>query len=144
MKIAIKNPKAGFTLIEMMVVVAMIAILATIAMPKLAYAFQKAREGSVKGNLGSIRTAISVYHADTEGRFPADLAELTVNGRYLSAVPVARGLIYHQDSAATAIGTAPTDTGGWTYNATSTDAGYGTVHINCTHPDTAGHVWSNE
>ncbi len=145
MKIAMKNPKtAGFTLVEMMMVMTMIAILATIALPKLAYALQKAKEGSAKGNLGSLRTALSVYYADTEGRFPSDLSELTVGGKYLSAIPAAKGLSQHPDSAAVALGTFPTDAGGWSYNNVASDAKHGTVVINCAHPDLLGRLWSDQ
>ncbi len=135
---------AGFTLIEMMMVIAMIGILATIAMPKLAYAFQRAKEGSAKGNLGALRGALSVYHADTDGQWPADLATLAVNAKYITAIPTVKGVSSHTDSGATLLATAPDDAGGWTYNGVPGDAGQGQVHINCTHPDAAGRIWSDQ
>jgi general secretion pathway protein G len=139
-----RHARSGFTLVEMMVVVAMIGILATIAMPKLAYAYQKAREGSAKGNLGALRGALSVYHADTEGQWPADLATLALNAKYITAVPAARGVSPHPDSSAALLAAAPDDAGGWVYNGIPGDAGQGQVRINCTHADTAGRVWSDQ
>lgn len=125
-------------------VVAMIGILATIAMPKLAYAFQKAQEGSAKGNLGALRGALSVYHADTDGQWPADLASLAVGARYITAVPAVKGVAHHTDTAATALSVSPTDAGGWVYNGVPGDAGQGQVRVNCTHADSAGRVWSDQ
>ncbi|MFH1380359.1 MAG: type II secretion system protein [bacterium] len=66
----IKKAK-GFTLIELMIVVAIIGILAAIAIPKFADLITKANEGATKGNLGAIRSALSIYFADME-IYPVD------------------------------------------------------------------------
>ena len=68
----------GFTLIELMIVVAIIGILAAIAIPKFADLVTKSKEAAVKGSLGSIRSALSIYYSDTEGIFPAT-ASLTAS-----------------------------------------------------------------
>src|SRR5580704_14267389 len=85
----------GFTLIELMIVVAIIGILAAIAIPKFADLIRKSQEGSTKGNLGSIRSAMSIYYGDMEGQYPADMASLTVAGKYLAAIPNAAAPNYH-------------------------------------------------
>ena len=59
--------KKGFTLIELMIVVAIIGILAAIAIPKFADLIRKSNEGATKGNLGSVRSALSIYFADNDG-----------------------------------------------------------------------------
>ena len=73
----------GFTLIELMIVVAIIGILSAIAVPKFGNLVRKAKEAAVKGGLGALRSAISIYYADTEGTFPQDttaqnLSSLTI------------------------------------------------------------------
>ena len=90
-----RSASAGFTLLELMMVVTIIGILAAVVLPKLAGAMQRAKEGSAKGNLGSMRSAVSIYYADTEGSYPADLSVLLNNAKYLAAIPTLKGLEDH-------------------------------------------------
>lgn len=76
----------GFTLIELMVVMAIIAVLLTIALPRYLGSVERAREATLKQTLAVVRDAIDKFHAD-RGRYPNDLAELQ-QLRYLRAVPV--------------------------------------------------------
>ncbi|MBI3564199.1 MAG: type II secretion system protein [Elusimicrobia bacterium] len=138
------NKRKGFTLIELMIVVAIIGILAAIAIPKFAELIRKSGEGASKGNLGSIRSALSIYYGDMEGTYPAQIAALTTAGKYLSTVPSAKTPNYHTDSSAEVDGalTAITGAGGWYYDNVAGDSNLGQTIVNCTHTDSKGSVWS--
>ena len=77
---------AGFTLIELIVVVAIIGILATIAVPAMKTAPQRAREAALKEDLFTLRSCLDQFHAD-RGRYPASLDEIVSMG-YLRGAPV--------------------------------------------------------
>ncbi|MDD5688057.1 MAG: prepilin-type N-terminal cleavage/methylation domain-containing protein [Elusimicrobia bacterium] len=62
--------KKGFTLIELMIVVAIIGILAAIAIPKFADLIRKSKEGATKGSLGALRSALTIYYGEMEGTYP--------------------------------------------------------------------------
>jgi len=58
------SSEKGFTLIELMIVVAIIGILAAIAIPNFMNYQCKAKQSEVKSNLGNIRTAQEAYFAE--------------------------------------------------------------------------------
>ena len=106
-----------------MIVVAIIGILAAIAIPKFAALIRKSSEGASKGNLGALRSAMSIYYGDMEGQYPSVLDSLTIAGKYMSAVPNAKEPNYHADASFVYYGAfhTATDAGG------STDAMTGSV-----------------
>lgn len=79
-----RRSQAGFSLIELIVVVTIIGMLAGIAVVQVRYAKRKAQEAALKHNLHSIRTAIDNFYADKQ-RYPNDLNELVPN--YIRKVP---------------------------------------------------------
>jgi hypothetical protein len=97
---------------------------------------------SPKGNLGALRSALSIYYGDLEGQYPEDLSALTVGGKYLTSIPAVGPLGIHPASSKSRSGTRLTDEGGWLYNNIPKDANVGNVMINCTHTDVKGSVWA--
>ena len=136
--------KRGFTLIELMIVVAIIGILAAIAIPKFAELIRKSNEGATKGNLGAIRSALSIYYGDMEGYYPLNMASITTGGKYMSSIPKSKTPNYHPDTSATTNASLVGDdaAGGWRYNNVTGDANYGTLWVNCTHTDTKNSAWT--
>lgn len=77
--------EAGFTLLELIVVVAIIGILATIAMPALKNVPLRTRESVLKTNLRTLRDVIDQHYGD-KGKYPTSLESLVEEG-YLRRVP---------------------------------------------------------
>lgn len=77
---------SGFTLIELMVVIALIGLLVGVAMPTYRRAQDNAREAVLKENLYILRQVIDQYFAD-KGYYPASLQALVDEG-YLRRMPV--------------------------------------------------------
>ena len=76
----------GFTLIELIVVLAVIGILATLAMPNLRDGPRRANEAVLKTNLHTLRQVIDMHHGD-KGFYPPSL-DLLVEDGYLREVPL--------------------------------------------------------
>lgn len=101
-------------------------------------------EGAAKGNLGAIRSALSIYYGDMEGYYPLTLDALTVSRKYMSAIPKTKKVNPHPDSAQVAYGFVSNDAGGWLYaNDPADKAHYGTLWVNCTHTDPKGSAWTS-
>jgi general secretion pathway protein G len=76
----------GFTLLELMIVVAIIGILATLAQPMFKTAVLKSREAALKEDLFNIRNVLDQYYADN-GKYPDSLSDLVAKG-YMRGIPV--------------------------------------------------------
>src|SRR5687768_10612051 len=83
-----KHPRNtyGFTLIELMVVMTVIVVLATMGMVGYKNSVTRAQEAVLKENLFRMRDAMDQFYAD-KNKWPADLAELVSEG-YIREVPV--------------------------------------------------------
>ncbi len=76
----------GFTLIELIVVITIIGILSTIALPALKEVPRRAAEAVLKNDLRALRDVIDQYYAD-HGNYPPALESLVEKG-YLRRIPV--------------------------------------------------------
>jgi general secretion pathway protein G len=76
----------GFTLIELMVVLAVLAILASIVVPRYLDRVEDARETVLRQNLSGLRNTIDQFYRD-KARYPNSLNELAQE-RYVREVPV--------------------------------------------------------
>jgi general secretion pathway protein G len=78
--------QAGYTLIEIMIVMAIIGILVGIAVPVYQKSLIRAKESVLKNNLFTLRTVIDEYTYDKQ-KAPQSLSDL-VNEGYLRTVPM--------------------------------------------------------
>lgn len=77
--------KKGYTLLELMIVVAIVGILVSLAIPSFQQSAMKAKEAALKQNLFTMRSILDQHFAD-RGDYPESL-EALVEAKYLRAIP---------------------------------------------------------
>lgn len=82
----LKQSVIGFTLIELMVVMTVIALLISIAVPRYFHSIDNAKEATLKQSLSVMREAVDKFYGDYE-RYPNSIQEL-VTKKYIRAMPV--------------------------------------------------------
>lgn len=81
-----RSPRLGFTLVEILVVLSVIALLLSLVAPAYTTHVDRARELTLRQNLKTVRDSIDKFNADKD-RDPADIAEL-VSANYLREPPL--------------------------------------------------------
>jgi len=77
--------KKGFTLVEILIVMALVGILVAILIPNYSGSVKRAKESVLKENLFQIRDAIEKFHYDKH-KYPTSLEDLVLH-RYLKRIP---------------------------------------------------------
>ncbi len=109
---------AGFTLVELMIVMAIIGVLAVIAVPSFVTAIRHAREAVLKEDLHILRSAIDTYTMDKQ-KAPQSLDDLVQEG-YLKSIP--------EDPMTHSTSTWVTDTSDSMHSLDETEPGVDDVH----------------
>ncbi|PKN01511.1 MAG: hypothetical protein CVU77_04275 [Elusimicrobia bacterium HGW-Elusimicrobia-1] len=99
---------------------------------------RKNKEESIKGNLGALRTALTIYYSDNDGVYPETLDALVP--RYIEAIPDAdTGIEGFPVTNKVRYGKEPDSRGGWLYNNDKKDTDWiNLIYINCNEKDTKG------
>ena len=77
--------RSGFTIIELLIVMTLVIILASVGMTQYKNSITRAQEAVLKENLFRMRDAMDQFYAD-KNKWPTDLAELVSEG-YIREVP---------------------------------------------------------
>lgn len=81
-----RKRQCAFTLIELIVVLAVIATLLTLALPRYFSSIDRSKEAVLKENLYQVRDALGKYYAD-KGKYPESIEALTTD-KYLRKLPI--------------------------------------------------------
>jgi general secretion pathway protein G len=132
-----KGNRQGFTLVEVLIVVVIMAVLAAAIIPQFTDSTKDAKQSTGKFNLHTLRGQLEVYRAQHNGEYPSALSKLTVGtnadhslggtlGPYVREIP--DDSVTGSNAIATSTAypiTVTGTTGGWIYNATT-----GEIRIN--------------
>jgi general secretion pathway protein G len=124
--------EAGFTLLEMMIVMTIMLVLVAVAIPAYKATVRNAREAVLKEDLLTMRSAIDSYTADKQ-KAPQSLDDLVQDG-YLREVP--------KDPMTQSKDTWTTDTGDTLHSLDQTDPGIDDVHSGSQDTGTDGQTYS--
>ena len=127
-----RQQNAGFTLIELVIVMAVIGVLAAVAVPSFIGAIKHAREAVLKEDLHVMRSAIDSYTMDKQ-KAPQSLDDLVTDG-YLKVVP--------DDPMTHSKDTWVTSTSDTLYSIDQTDPGIDDVHSGSEETGSDGQAYS--
>jgi general secretion pathway protein G len=127
-----RKQDAGFTLVELMIVMAIIGVLAMVAVPLYITAIKHAREAVLKEDLHTLRAAIDSYTMDKQ-KAPQSLDDLLQDG-YLKSIP--------KDPMTDSATTWVTDTSDSMHSLDQTDPGIDDIHSGSDEPGSDGQPYN--
>ncbi len=128
--------QAGFTIIEIVVMVVVLGAIAAITVPKFKTMLYQSREGRTKSGLGDIRGALAIYYADNFSIYPSDEGtpetrlSVCLVPKYFKKMPVV-DLPHLHPGKKSSVQNQIDDQGDWSYVTLD-----GLANVNCTHNDT--------
>ena len=128
-----RHKQSGFTLVELLIVMAIVGILFTMAIPSFTAAVQHAREAVLREDLQTMRMAIDSYTMDKQ-KAPQSLDDLVQEG-YLKAIP--------EDPMTHAKDTWVTETSDAMFSIDETDPGISDVHSGSEEQGSDGQPYSS-
>ncbi len=128
----IRKQDAGFTMVELLIVISIMLILMLIAVPKYTTAIKNAREAVLREDLHIMRAAIDSYTMDKQ-KAPQSLDDLVQEG-YLKTIP--------EDPITRSKETWQTDTSETFDSVDQTDPGIVDVHSGAEEPSTNGEPYN--
>ncbi|HYQ95905.1 MAG TPA: prepilin-type N-terminal cleavage/methylation domain-containing protein [Candidatus Eisenbacteria bacterium] len=111
----VPSNEAGFTLIELVIVIVILGILASVAIPKYEDMREQARVATLKGQVGSIRSAVSIQYARNALTSAASFPVL--NGTIFADGSVPKEPVMNSNVVKTTAGI--DNAGGWQYTQAS-------------------------
>ena len=128
----IRKQDAGFTLVELMIVMAIIGVLAVVAVPSYISAIKHAREAVLREDLHILRAAIDSYTMDKQ-KAPQSLDDLVQEG-YLKIIP--------EDPMTHSASTWATDSSDAMHSLDQTDSGIDDIHSGSQESGSDGQAYS--
>lgn len=119
----LKRNEAGFSLIELVIVIVILGILAAVAIPKYEDMRENARVATLKGELGNIRATLAIQYA--KSALTGTPTWPTLNGTIFADGSVPKDPVKNSNAVKTS--GSVDNAGGWLYNAST-----GSVQANLT------------